>query len=413
MQIMIVAEHGSFRMGGEASLPLHYFRLLRAAGLEAEMILHERCRDEVRALFPDDLARLHFLPEHPLNRLLWRLAWPLPDRLGYFTFGWLSRLLTQRAAAQHLRMRLSQRPGAWIIHQPIPVSPREPSALCHSGAPVIVGPMNGNIAWAPGFRPGLWDLSDRLVQRLLYTLAPLMNRLVPGKREAALLLSANARTSAALLSLQSPAPIVELPENGIDTALWQPQPMRREGPAEFLFMGRLVAFKGAQFLPEALAQMQDRTARLGIIGDGPLEAALRARVADLGLSARVRFYGFQSQEACAARLAGARALVLPSLAEAGGAVVLEAMACARPAIVADHGGPADYLVPGSGIKVPALSPEGLIQGLAAAMDRLAAEPDLAEAMGQTARAHVVRHYDWQSKIATVLRLYEDTLLAQK
>ena len=50
----IVAENASFRFGGEASLPLHYYSRLRARGLEAWLIVHGRTREELEALFPND-----------------------------------------------------------------------------------------------------------------------------------------------------------------------------------------------------------------------------------------------------------------------------------------------------------------------------------------------------------------------
>ena len=53
---------------------------------------------------------------------------------------------------------------------------------------------------------------------------------------------------------------------------------------------------------------------------------------DLGLRTVVTFSGFMSQQACAERLKCADVLVLPSLFECGGAVVLEAMAIGLPVI---------------------------------------------------------------------------------
>ncbi|RRH72475.1 glycosyltransferase family 4 protein [Falsigemmobacter faecalis] len=412
MRIILVAEHASLRMGGEAALPIHYFRWLTERGIDTQMVTHARTRDELAALFPDHTARIHFLPDTALNRLCRQIGQHLPQRIGHFSVGYLSRHVTQRAARRKARALIAQTEGPVLVHQPIPVSPREPSLLYDMGAPVVIGPMNGNISWAPGFRAGGREAPDSLMMALWHPLRGLIHRLAPGKLRAALLLSANARTTTALTDTGTRARIVEIVENGIDTSLWRPAPMSG-GTAEFLFMGRLVSFKGAQYLPDILAQMKNRTARIGIIGDGPMEEAIRARAKELGVSGRITFYGFLSQTDCSTHLARARALILPSLAEAGGAVVMEAMACARPAIAADHGGPADYIVPGTGWLVPIPSPEALIEGFAERMDQLADDPALAETTGKTARAHALRHYDWNSKIDTVLGLYQSCLLAEK
>jgi hypothetical protein len=54
MRICIVAEHASYRFGGEAILPAHYFARLRARGEEAWLVVHARTRDELEAAFPSD-----------------------------------------------------------------------------------------------------------------------------------------------------------------------------------------------------------------------------------------------------------------------------------------------------------------------------------------------------------------------
>lgn len=412
MRIILVADHASLRMGGEAALPVHYFRHLTDRGLDTHLIVHERTRAELTGLFADRIARIHFLPDTALNRFCWTIERSLPDRIGYFTAGYISRHLTQRTARKTARQLVSSAKGAALIHQPIPVSPHEPSLLYDMGAPVVIGPMNGNITWARGFRSRAGEMADRLLSVVSRPIRRLPHLLSPGKRQARLLLSSNPRTTRAIRETGTAAPVTELVENGIDAALWQPAPLP-EGPAEFLFIGRLVAFKGAQYLPDILARMTDRTARISLIGEGPMAGIIRKRAEELGLADRITLHGFLPQSACVAHLARARALVLPSLAEAGGAVVLEAMTCARPVVAADHGGPADYIRPGTGWLIPPVSPGALIRGFAERMDKLAADPALVREAGQRARAHVLQHYDWNSKIDTVLGLYQSCLLAKK
>ncbi|MEN9905700.1 MAG: hypothetical protein RLZZ555_2265, partial [Pseudomonadota bacterium] len=95
-RVLIVAEHASARFGGEAALPLHYFRVLRQRGLEVHLLVHARTRAELRQLFPDE-SRIHYVEDTALHRLLWRLGQPLPDRLAYFTTGFAMRLHSQLA----------------------------------------------------------------------------------------------------------------------------------------------------------------------------------------------------------------------------------------------------------------------------------------------------------------------------
>ena len=74
------------------------------------------------------------------------------------------------------------------------------------------------------------------------------------------------------------------------------------------------------------------SAMLEVIGDGPMRDAWAETARRLGVADRVHWLGWLRQPECAKHLHGATALVLPSIYECGGAVVLEAMACAVPVI---------------------------------------------------------------------------------
>src|SRR5258708_39452367 len=52
IRVVIVAEHASLKFGGEAALPLHYFRVLRRRNVAAWLVVHERTRSELEHAFP-------------------------------------------------------------------------------------------------------------------------------------------------------------------------------------------------------------------------------------------------------------------------------------------------------------------------------------------------------------------------
>jgi glycosyltransferase involved in cell wall biosynthesis len=104
-------------------------------------------------------------------------------------------------------------------------------------------------------------------------------------------------------------------------------------------------------------------------------------------------------------LGGADALVLPSLLECGGAVVLEAMALAKPVIVTAWGGPLDYLDAGCGVLVEPRSPDAIVEGFAAAMVALARSPSLRRRLGAAGLERVRRDFDWEVKVDRMLDLY--------
>jgi len=404
LRVCIVAEHASKNFGGEAILPFHYFRILRRRRIDAFLIVHERTRTELTALFPDDLERLRFVADRPLQKLFFRVSKLLPRRIAESTFGLANQLLTQHAQRAILRKLIHSHT---IIHQPIPVSPRFPSLLSGLGAPLIIGSLNGGMEYPPAFRHAE-SAASRFAIALGRSLSNAVNAMLPGKRSAAIILVANQRTRAALPSGLR-GRIVELAENAVDLAQWQ-LPSTLPPPTEaamFLFIGRLVDWKALEIVLEALAATPAAT--LEVIGGGPMLGTWRAQAEVLGIANRVTFHGWLPQPDCVPHLARARALVLPSIYESGGAVVLEAMAMSRAVIATAWGGPADYLDEACGILVPPTSRAALVSGFAQAMQRLGENPAAATAMGNAGRAKVESTFDWETKVDAVLELYASVL----
>jgi glycosyltransferase involved in cell wall biosynthesis len=412
-RVLIVAEHASAKFGGEAILPLHYFRVLRKRGVEAWLIVHARTRDELVALFPNDLDRIHFIPDTKFLRLLNRIGKPLPGQLRHFTVGFISRLSSQRNARKIARRMIAEQ-QIDIVHQPIPVSPRESSLLHSLGAPVVIGPMNGGMSYPPGFADPQGAVTSAFM-RLGRMFSGLLNRLMPGKLRAAALLVANDRTARALPKGVR-GRVTTLVENGVDLSLWTPVERVPDptGITRFAFTGRLVDWKAVDILLDAFKRVVGEVpATLDILGSGPMRIALEAQAKSLGLQDRVKFHGWVAQPQCVSILTQVDALVLPSLYECGGAVVLEAMALRLPVIASDWGGPADYLDSTCGVLVPLRSREQFVGDLSAAMLKLARSPDLRREMGIAGRRRVEESFDWERKVEQILRIYADAMKAGK
>jgi glycosyltransferase involved in cell wall biosynthesis len=233
------------------------------------------------------------------------------------------------------------------------------------------------------------------------------NAIFPGKRRAAVVLVANERTREALPS-GLVGRVVVLPENAVDTSQWNPPRVAAvEDGQRFVFIGRLVDWKALDVAIEAMRDLPE--ASLDVIGDGPMMAAWRARAESLGIAQRVRFHGWLSQEKCAELLGGCTALLLPSLYESGGAVVLEAMAMKRPVVATAWGGPSDYLDANCGVLVEPTNRTELVEGFRDAMQRLMESPDLRKRMGAAGREKLLREFDWRRKIDRVLDIYASVL----
>jgi glycosyltransferase involved in cell wall biosynthesis len=406
MRICIVAEHASYRFGGEAILPVHYFARLRARGEEAWLVVHARTRDELEAAFPSDRNRLRFIEDAWFHRLLFRISQALPRRIAESTSSLLSILITQYLA-RRVVLALRDSEGLDVVHQPIPVSPRFPSLMFGLKLPVIIGPMNGGMEYPPAFRHSESILS-RIGVSVGRRLSDLVNSVLPGKKLAGVLIVANRRTRLALpRGFKGQA--VELSENGVDLNIWlAPEKMRGHTPlapkaTHFVFVGRLVDWKCLDVVIEALRPVPD--AHLEVIGDGSMREPWEKLARELGVSTRVTFSGWLTQAECASRMQSAIALVLPSIYECGGAAVLEAMAAGVAVIATKWGGPTDYVDSDTGILIEPESRRLLVEGFAAAMRQVIDAPEMALKMGQFGRERVARYFDWEQKIDSMMQIY--------
>jgi glycosyltransferase involved in cell wall biosynthesis len=407
-KVLIVAENASVRFGGEAILPFKYFQLLRRRGLDALLLTHSRNQQELATLFPNDLDRLHFIPDTRWHKLIWRVAASMPKPVQDHLFGAILNFVDSRYQNGLIR-KLVANQGVEVIHQPTPVSPVAPSGVFGFGVPVVIGPMNGGMTYPPGYE----DYDSAATRAFMVfgrRMGRLANRLRPGKRHAAALLVSNARTRAALPVPNHPN-VIELVENGVDFATWGNLAATRvnEGRFRLVFMGRLVVEKGLNVTLHAIAIARQRgiDVTLDILGDGDKRAELEQLVDALNLRDSVRFLGFLPQSDCADLLTAGHALILNSLRECGGAVVLEAMSLGLPVIAADWGGPADYLDSSCGILVHPSPRADFDERLADAIVRLAGNPELAASMG-AAGAHKVRDvYDWEKKLDRMIDIYRD------
>jgi glycosyltransferase involved in cell wall biosynthesis len=156
-----------------------------------------------------------------------------------------------------------------------------------------------------------------------------------------------------------------------------------------LFLSRVERAKGLWELLDAYALLKTRDSgyRLVIAGDGPDLAALKQRVAELGL-ADVTFAGFVAGDERLQILREASIFCFPSYSEGMPLAVLEAMAMGLPVVSSDVGGLEDILNDGEHAILLTLLPSDQ-QGrrfdpaeIASAIKRLTEDPQLSQTIGQ-------------------------------
>jgi glycosyltransferase involved in cell wall biosynthesis len=118
---------------------------------------------------------------------------------------------------------------------------------------------------------------------------------------------------------------------------------------DIVYAGVLIPRKGVHHLLDAFAQLDHATAQLYLVGhpeNAVYAEALRQQASELKISERVHFVGGVSQQELADYFAKARVMVLPSLSEGLGRVVVEAMLLGIPVIGSRVGGIPDMVTDG-------------------------------------------------------------------
>jgi glycosyltransferase involved in cell wall biosynthesis len=403
-RVLIASHYTSERLGGEAAIPLRLYGRLRRRGVEAWLVAHDNDREELAEAFADEPERLLLTRSLPGMRPVFTWGEKLPD--GPRSVAWAVTQIERQLAMLPVIRRAVRELGIDVVHQPIGIAPNVPSPLRRLGAPLVVGPLNGGMVLPPAFRERDSRLA-RLVQALRRPVGGLAHHALRGKLEAAVVLVANERTRELL---PGPARRVSspMPESAIVLGNWPEKDRGTDGPVRFVFTGRLVPYKSPDLAVRAFALARPSIdARLEIVGDGPLRDSLERLATELGVADAVDFRGWLGKAEVSERLRASDVFVYPSLREPGGTVVLEAMATGLPSIVADWGGPAEYISEGTGVRVDVSSSERFVDDLAAAMVRLGGDPALRASLGAAARERAAAEYDWDVLVDRLTEIYAD------
>jgi glycosyltransferase involved in cell wall biosynthesis len=199
--------------------------------------------------------------------------------------------------------------------------------------------------------------------------------------------------------------------NGMDLTNFLGARARAEtsAPLEILSVGRLVAFKGFDYLIEACHQLRQRSIQCHceIIGDGPLREKLQQHIAELRLADRVTLAGALPQDCVLEKLRACDIFALASTTDDKGAsdifptVILEAMASARPVVSTTIAGiPESVVDKETGLLVPA-GESGLF---ADALETLCRHPDLRARYGAAGRARVEQHFQVETTVQPLVSL---------
>ena len=273
----------------------------------------------------------------------------------------------------------------------------------HLPHPAACAAVLGALPRGAGAGPALcvWYHADITRQRLGARLVRPLVRACLDRADGVAVSTATLRDGSALLAPHRER--VKVIPFGIDADGWAATTPTPEGP--FLFVGRLVYYKGLRLLIEAVQRTPE--ARLVVVGDGPLRRGLERQVREAGLVGRVRFAGELSEADLRREMGEARALVLPSDGEGEtfGVVQLEAMAAGLPVISTRlPTGVAEVNCDGETGRVV---PPGDTAALAAALAEILAAPETARAWGEAGRERVGARFGRDTMLDALEAWYAD------
>jgi rhamnosyl/mannosyltransferase len=180
----------------------------------------------------------------------------------------------------------------------------------------------------------------------------------------------------------------------------------RFGPRVILFVGRLIYYKGVEYLIRAMPKVD---AHVVIGSEGPLKEPLEALARGLGVASKVTFAGNISDEDLPCYYLASDVFCLPSVArsEAFGIVQLEAMAAGIPVVNTSLKSGVVYVSPDgvTGLTVPPADPEAL----AAALNRLLGDEALRRRLGEQGRIRVRSEFTHDLTAQRTFDLYREVL----
>ncbi len=204
------------------------------------------------------------------------------------------------------------------------------------------------------------------------------------------------------------------PVNGISSEeLSTPSISQGQKSSQFhvIYAGRLDAIKGINLGIEAfhVFSLKYPESFFKIIGIGPERERLENLMDFLNIRDKVQFIPWLEREKLLDQLSISDVLLFPSFRDGGGQVVIEAMACGKPVIGVNVGGPGFHIQNEWGIKIEPKNPEYTIQEMAKALEKLYLDGELREKMGAAGRKRTEEFYLWERLGDHLQQIYQDVL----
>lgn len=405
------------------SVPLEGYRLYAGISrfVDATLVTHERNQEELEKVHPD--ADIIYLKDSDLIKKIEKLGlrlslfkgqiiWPLRNALTYPVYWGFNREVYSRFKDAMARGDYD------IVHTITPMMPRYPvkAVKACKKTPFILGPVNGGVPFPDGFK----ELGRREYSYLNF-LRAVGRAIIPGYHEtykkADHILAGSSYTLGLIQELFPKIKDDQIElfyENGItssfvrtDEDFNQNKKLKEasvDNKVQLLYVGRLVPYKGADMLLDALGRLDTSVKdkiHLTVVGNGSEEDSLEQQVKRLNLNECVHFTGYVEQWQTLEYYRNSDVFCFPSVREFGGAVVLEAMANALPCVVVDNGGIGEYVTEKTGFKISPVSREFVVKKMSLYITQLVNDHIMRHDMAYESLQRV-REFTWDMKTRRIV-----------
>jgi glycosyltransferase involved in cell wall biosynthesis len=395
MKVLLSAYACEPHKGGESGIGWHWAVEVARLGHDVWVLTRANNRQAIEDAGPS-LANLRFI-YYDLPPALLTLKKRTPFLQCYYALWQWGAYHSIRTLHQRERFDVVQHVTFGVF--------RHASFMGRLGIPFVFGPVGGgertpfHLRMDYGFRGHVLDA--------LRDAANLVCRANPWLHETF--------TAARLILVKTPHTGVALPsryhqkvrhviEIGSNETAEQPPAGRSDRSFRFLFVGRLLYWKGLQYGLRAFATLlrDVPNARLTIVGAGPEERRWRRLSRGLGLAHAVEWIGWIPHADVGGRYRGHDVFLFPSLHDSSGTVILEAMSYGLPVVCFDLGGPGVLVNDTCGVVVPTTgrSADELVMDLADAMRTIAEKLELYSGL-QAGAFKRSRELTWASAVANV------------
>jgi glycosyltransferase involved in cell wall biosynthesis len=373
MKLLVSAYACEPGKGSEPAVGWNWVQALVRRGYQVHVITRSNNRESIESVAESRLPGLRF---HYYDLPRWSRRWKRWPG-GIYLYYLLWQLGACRLARQiHAAERFDR------VHHVTFASYRQPSFMGGLGIPFVFGPVGGGETMPPQLRRGL-SAPGRLAETIrncgnsLISFDPFMRSTYS---RAGIIACTTAETMARIPRRYRAKCIVQLAIGINESEIDAPSPVAkpREDPSasQFLFVGRLLYWKGLHLVFRALTEVRRDVpdVTLKIIGTGDDRAWLVERARAVGVTELTWVSSIPHHE-MAREYRQSLALVFPSLHDSGGMVVLESLAAGLPVICLDLGGPGTIATPDCAeiISTRGAAEDDVVQALAEAMIRMATD----------------------------------------